>query len=792
MADMWSLKKKANRSESTEKCEAEAEPPVEGNEQGQEKVTESNSIMICSSEDEEPTADIRAEARSEAFAESIADDDHLCTGLCCSDEQKVFQPTESTILSQFVKKDRKFLPVWYQTYDWITLCTTTKKVFCIYCRFASKHKLLLSKRGDEAFSLNGFDNYKKATQKFQAHEKSDTHLEAKMKFASFRKPSVQEQLSTQAAQVHAVRRSGLLKQLEAMKYLLRQGIALRGRTEEEGNLPQLLAVWSKDSPVIKDWIREGKYLSHDIVNEMITSMGLNVLRQLLVKIKSNDPFWYAIIADEATDVSGKEQCNLSIRHVDNNYEVSEDAIGLYSLPNTAAATLALVVKDVLTRCALPLSLCRGQAYDGAANMQGKRKGLATIIKKDAPAALSVHCLAHSLNLCLQDVGRQNQLLRDGMDIVREIVKLINYSPKRKHLFSEKLLQADGPKCGIKPLCPTRWTVRTEAIDAVVKQYSVIMETMEDIHRTTHDEYGLKAGGILAALEKFDTLFGLKLGHLLFSASEETSRVLQAKDTSLQEAKAAVSATQSFYKRQRKVEAFDKFYQATVALGETLQIGSPKLPRYRKPPQRFNDGSQPHQFSEPKDYFRQQYFASCDLLFGELTDRFDQKEFMQPVLALESLLLKSANGEDFGEELQSVQESVYQTDFDFAKLKKQLGVLVDVIHEALPEVRQVTSIRTICEAMTRHAYRTMLSEVHKLLRLYLTVPITTATSERAFSTLRRLLTYLRSTMTEQRLNNCMLLHVHKTFTDNLDLREIAKEFISANEDRQRYFGHFELQ
>ena len=80
-------------------------------------------------------------------------------------------------------------------------------------------------------------------------------------------------------------------------------------------------------------------------------------------------------------------------------------------------------------------------------MQGKRKGLATVIKNDAPAALSVHCLAHSLNLCLQDAVRK--------DIVREIVKLINNSPKRKHLFSDKLLQSDGPKCGIKPLCPTR-------------------------------------------------------------------------------------------------------------------------------------------------------------------------------------------------------------------------------------------------------------------------------------------------------------------------------------------------
>ena len=60
-------------------------------------------------------------------------------------------------------------------------------------------------------------------------------------------------------------------------------------------------------------------------------------------------------------------------------------------------------------------------------MQGKRKGLATLIRNEVPAALPVHCLAHSLNLCLQDVVRQNHLLRDAMDVVREIVGLINRS-----------------------------------------------------------------------------------------------------------------------------------------------------------------------------------------------------------------------------------------------------------------------------------------------------------------------------------------------------------------------------
>ena len=45
-------------------------------------------------------------------------------------------------------------------------------------------------------------------------------------------------------------------------------------------------------------------------------------------------------------------------------------------------------------------------------------------------------------------------------------------------------------------------------------------------------------------------------------------------------------------------------------------------------------------------------------------------------------------------------------------------------------------------------------------------------ERSFSALRGAQTYLRNTMTQQRLNSLMLLHVHKDETDKLDLDSIA--------------------
>ena len=169
---------------------------------------------------------------------------------------------------------------------------------------------------------------------------------------------------------------------------------------------------------------------------------------------------------------------------------------------------------------------------------------------------------------------------------------------------------------------------------------------------------------------------------------------------------SVNVIKRFYKRIRRDEEFDRFFDSTVAQSKSLRISEPKLPRYRKAPRRFDEGSQPHKFSTAKDYFRCQYFQACDLLVNDIESRFEQKEYMGPVLAIEALLIKSANGEDFSQELKVVESSCYQSDLCFKKLEEHLGVLVDVIHQALPQVKKVTTVRTICEAMNKGPYKVM--------------------------------------------------------------------------------------
>jgi len=105
-----------------------------------------------------------------------------------------------------------------------------------------------------------------------------------------------------------------------------------------------------------------------------------------------------------------EQLSVAIRWVNKKYQVHEDTLGLKELRDTKAETIHHKIKDILILCALPIFQCRGQVYNGASNMSGVRNGVQAIFKQQEPRALYVHCLAHSLNLCVQDVSKVCRLI----------------------------------------------------------------------------------------------------------------------------------------------------------------------------------------------------------------------------------------------------------------------------------------------------------------------------------------------------------------------------------------------
>ncbi len=92
---------------------------------------------------------------------------------------------------------------------------------------------------------------------------------------------------------------------------------------------------------------------------------------------------------------------------------------------------------------------------------------------------------------------------------------------------------------------------------------------------------------------------------------------------------------------------------------------------------------------------------------------------------------------------------------------------------------VSCLREILCSLS-HAQPSCIDMVCRAFQLLLIMPSTNATSERLFSAICRVKNYLRSTMTQGRLNHLMALHYHQQLTDSVDLKKVANDFNQAQQ------------
>ena len=86
-------------------------------------------------------------------------------------------------------------------------------------------------------------------------------------------------------------------------------------------------------------------------------------------------------------------------------------------------------------------------------------------------------------------------------------------------------------------------------------------------------------------------------------------------------------------------------------------------------------------------------------------------------------------------------------------------------------------------------RRMFPAVEMLLKTLIALPACSCEAERSFSALRRLKTWLRSTMAQTRLNYVAVCHVHRDILMELCCQDIAREFVRGSDARCRVFGKF---
>ena len=218
-----------------------------------------------------------------------------CQRLCCTD-RKPYHPTQNEIKRTSTKQITKGESSNVRTcpssiflkYAWVTYFMTKGTIACYFCKRAMRQNLItFSHNGEKAFILGEFSNWKKCQEKLKKHSQCKFHAEAteKVLIIDDSRSDIAAKLVCELKKTQETRRIMLLKQLSSIRYLARQAHGLQGKTEIESNLHQLLNLRAEDVPELLEWIDNGKYLSHDIINELINMMGNAVLRSIVANLR---------------------------------------------------------------------------------------------------------------------------------------------------------------------------------------------------------------------------------------------------------------------------------------------------------------------------------------------------------------------------------------------------------------------------------------------------------------------------------------------------------------------------
>ena len=192
-------------------------------------------------------------------------------------------------------------------------------------------------------------------------------------------------LSVHAAEKRKNQQS-LITIAENIRFLARQGLALcRDGDRVASNFTQLLQLRAIDQPQLLTWMerKTDKYTCPQVQNEILTVMACTVLRHKSALLQN--AAYYCLMADEVTNSSNKKQVVAGFRCVDEKFEVQEEFVGLYHVESIKSN--AIVLKDTILRLNLAISNCRGQCYDGAANMPHIWNDVAAQICHDFLASL---------------------------------------------------------------------------------------------------------------------------------------------------------------------------------------------------------------------------------------------------------------------------------------------------------------------------------------------------------------------------------------------------------------------
>ncbi|XP_060845934.1 52 kDa repressor of the inhibitor of the protein kinase-like [Rhopalosiphum padi] len=380
-------------------------------------------------------------------------------------------------------------------------------------------------------------------------------------------------------------------------------------------------------------------------------------------------------------------------------------------------------------------------------MSGKYKGVQAIVRAEYPKAIYVHCAAHTLNLAVSNASNI-QPIRNCLGIIEKLYDFFN-TPKRNNMLLnciENVNETPNAK-SLKRLCATRWIQRYDAVSDFVELFPYVIDALYNISNW-HDSSATDASLLSKSIDS-EFIISLQVVKLLFSYGLPLCKQLQKIKIDLKE---AVELSNDTVKHLESIRAnaekeFHKlFVQAeTMALVIDLVLDVKRITKRQK--NRGNPCTDNARNLDIEEYYRITIFIPyLELFINELTERF---------LSHKSIF----NGFEC---LFSKHELTTKEENEFTELIKFYSPMIQRC-EKIPN----TGLEAL-DICNKDIY----PNIYVLLKVLCTLPVTTSSPERMFSTLKRVKTYLRNTMSENLLNGLAMLAIHKNIT--IDPEEVINE------------------
>ena len=242
---------------------------------------------------------------------------------------------------------------------------------------------------------------------------------------------------------------------------------------------------------------------------------------------------------------------------------------------------------------------------------------------------------------------------------------------------------------------------------------------------------------------------------------------------------------------RSEESFNSVWQIASAMGlkmkkwltnSQFELRGARTPR-QTPSRRLQalvgEHTQRQMKLTPESYHRiKTYYASIDKVLSELELRFSGND--QEILCA---LGNICHSETPDKESFSRVAKFYEIDGDILEAEQKM-------YASFRRVRGLgyMTVSEMLETMHENDLFDMLPEFSNVVHILAVIPATSCSAERSFSTLRRLKTYLRSTMGQQRVSNIALINIERAYANsvvNNDMDRIIDIFGRRN-CRDSYF------